>query len=145
MSSSTLVLHFSSVFYLTGLCWVIQSVHYPVFFKVDQKRFSDALFRHGHRLTLIVAPAMIVEMGTGGMLLWQMPSLGTLFNFLSVVVVWWATFFVTVPMHRVLLQSRSKEKIYRLIVTNWLRTGIWTVRAIAWVGFLIDNITLKSI
>ena len=47
---------------MTGLIWTIQLVHYPTFDHVADDHFADFAKFHASRISLIVLPAMIVEL-----------------------------------------------------------------------------------
>jgi hypothetical protein len=52
-----------------------------------------------------------------------------LFTAALLIVVWVSTFTLQVPAHRALLQGWSEPVHRRLVLTNWIRTAAWTLRA----------------
>ena len=128
-----LTLHLTSTAAMTGLVWFVQVVHYPLLGSVDQ---SDALLVHRfhvHRSGLIIAPLMLLELGTAVALLPMLDGrIGALawLGIVLLVLIWASTFVVQVPLHRRLTTETDSRNSYvrSLIRTNWFRTGGWTLR-----------------
>lgn len=115
--------------FMTGLIWLIQCVHYPSFRFIDSNRFSDFHQFHSTRITWIVAPVMGVELLSAIALFWEQAARSGV-NLASVLLLWGITAFVSVPCH-VKLESGFKQKWWRLLVlTNWSRTVLWSLRLI---------------
>jgi hypothetical protein len=121
-------------FCLTGLIWVIQILHYPSFHFVDLS-FKDFHGFHSARISMIVMPLMLTEIGTAAYLAVQNPSRFGL-NFLGVLLIWASTFFLSVPLHNQLAGERQSELISQLVWTNWPRTILWSLRSGFWLYFL---------
>ena len=84
--------------------------------------------------TYVVAPTMLVELGTGAWLLWQRPA-GLLLEQVwlgigLIAVLWLSTFCVQVPYHRQLEQGFNRAVHHKLVTTNWLRTLAWSARGV---------------
>ncbi|MEM9735245.1 MAG: hypothetical protein AAF908_01395, partial [Pseudomonadota bacterium] len=45
-------------------------------------------------------------------------------------LVWASTFFVQVPLHGKLERGHDATLVRRLVMTNWLRTFLWTARGV---------------
>ena len=43
---------------------------------------------------------------------------------------WGSTFFIQVPLHNALSQAFDPKNHARLVQTNWIRTIIWSLRAL---------------
>jgi len=121
--------------YMAGVISVIQLIHYPSFVQIDSDRFAEFHRNHSNALGVIAAPAMCAELGSaiwiakdGG--LWPLVNLG------AVITLWGITFLVSVPLHNRLAKGFDMATWTRLLRTNWLRTTIWLVRAIAMFVFL---------
>lgn len=52
----------ASTWALIGLIWTIQLVHYPLFSVVGDESFTEYAKGHASRITLIVAPLMLLEL-----------------------------------------------------------------------------------
>ncbi len=124
-----LVLHAAVTWFLTGLIWCVQLVHYPLFAHVGEAHFVAYERRHTTRITWLVLPTMGIEVGLALLLSWYAPSLWTMLGLLLLAAIWASTFLLQVPDHRVLAQRNDAKAIARLVRTNWLRTGSWTARA----------------
>lgn len=132
--SVLLLAHGAATWFLAGLIWVIQLVHYPLFDHVDRPRFVAFERRHTERITWIVAPAMAFEAGSGLYLLAVAPSgpdrwllvLGALL-LLGLAL---STALVQVPCHRRLAAGFDAGVHRRLVRSNWWRTAGWTLRAL---------------
>ncbi len=117
-------------FFMTGLIWYVQLVHYPSFRFVNHMQFSQFHAFHSMRTGYIVMPVMTTELITSGTL-WYAGgwfSLNTI-GFYLVVAIWAATFLLSVPLHALLKENRSEAAIERLISTNWIRTVLWTLKS----------------
>lgn len=122
-------LQFACCFYLTGVIWVIQLTHYPAFSFIGEKDFIRFHARHTTVMGLIVGPVMVVELVTAIILCFQY-EVGWLCNLAAVVVVWFSTFFLSVPCHNKLSRGLDPVEINKLVRSNWLRTVIWTMRSV---------------
>lgn len=127
-----LTAHISSTFMMTGIIWLIQLVHYPLFKFVGKEKYSEFHIAHMNWITPIVAPTMIVELLTAIYLVVNPPeNVDTKilwFGATLVAVVWASTFFLQVPLHEKLAQGFDSETHAALVNTNWIRTIGWTFR-----------------
>lgn len=132
-----LLLNFALTAYLTGVIWTVQLVVYPAFAEVAPERFAAFHQRHSTRISWVVLGPMVLELALAGWLAWvgrTAPLWGALG---LVVLIWTATFFVSVPFHhRLGRQGYSYVAIDGLTRTNWLRTVLWTVRLLL-LGWLL--------
>ncbi len=132
------VLQAFSCFFMAGLIWLIQLVHYPGLAFVDSKRFLEFHSFHSKKITFIVLPIMTVELVTAFLLSLSWNQI-FIWNFISVITLWVLTGLVSVPIHNSLTAAMDLKKIHRLVITNWFRTAVWTVRSIAILYFLITR------
>lgn len=130
---------FSSVF-MTGLIWFVQLVHYPSFAFAGEP-FSEFHRHHSFFTGVIVMPVMLTELLTSGWL-WtksagwlDIPSTG----FYLVMLIWICTAVLQVPLHRKLSKGKDPQLIKRLIQTNWIRTFLWTIKAILTLLYIINK------
>jgi len=122
-----------STFAMLGLIWLIQLVHYPAFHAIEASKFSAFHAMHSEKISLIVAPLMLAELGTGVLLCLQPPAFGVRVQAVLLVltlVAWLSTLFLQVPLHGALGSSNDTETINRLVQTNWIRTAAWTVKSL---------------
>ncbi len=123
------LIHFTSCCMLVSLIWVIQILHYPFFSFVSDLDFKKAMKFHTSRITLIVAPLMLVELFSGFFLLiFYKFNLMFMISFAFILLIWLGTFFVSVPLHSKLEIQKNDNIIQKLVSTNWPRTIFWTCR-----------------
>lgn len=134
MTDLILILQILSCFFLTGLIWTIQVVHYPSFAFVTNQ-FSKFHIFHSTRISFVVIPMMLIELLTAIYLVWISPSAFAM-NACGVVLVWMSTFFLSVPIHNQLSDKQNTDLIRKLILTNWPRTILWTLRSLFWAYYL---------
>lgn len=142
MTTAQLVLgsHAFATLAMTGLVWFVQLVHYPLFGRVPAEALRAYEEEHQRRATWVVAPFMLVEVGTAVLLCggiapgvrpaWAWWGLGL------VGVVWASTFLVQVPLHARLERWKEEAVIRRLVWTNWVRTAAWTARGVLAVAMM---------
>lgn len=124
-----------ATFAMFGLIWFVQVVHYPLFLAVGPSQFPAYEAAHANRTTWVVAPLMLVELVTAGLLLFPglrpaAVSAGLAWvGILLVGVIWASTAWVQVPLHNQLHLGYSRAVIHELVATNWIRTAAWTLRA----------------
>lgn len=125
--------HLLSTWFMVGLIWFVQVVHYPLFDAVaDADRLSYAR-RHARRTTWVVAPVMSVEAVTALWLAAQPPShlAGSWLPAAGaalVVALWLATALIQVPLHDRLAAGGGHDVVARLVRSNWVRTLAWSAR-----------------
>ena len=121
-------IHTFSSFALFGLIWTVQLVHYPTFRYVGENEFSKFEDFHKKAITLIVMPLMLFELVSVMSLLYFDYNSIHLINFIIVTLIWMSTMFISVPLHNNLSGGKNKESIEKLIMTNWIRTILWSIK-----------------
>ena len=131
--------HLGATWFMAGLIWFVQIVHYPMFANVPSSGYAAYQAVHLQRTTWVVGPPMLVEAGTCVWLgttplaqhglYWE--SVGLL------LVVWVSTAVFSVPNHGKLAEGFDAKVHRTLVSTNWIRTIAWTTRA-AVVALLIQ-------
>ena len=132
------LLHAAATWFMTGLIWFVQVVHYPLMRRVGSAGFVEYEAAHTRRTTLVVGPPMLVEAACP---LWIAvapptgisPGAGWT-GVLLVALIWLSTALVQVPQHT-RLSAGFDAGAHRLLVGgNWFRTVLWTLRAVlaAW-------------
>jgi uncharacterized membrane protein len=137
-----LIANLISTWYMVGLIWMVQVVHYPLFAKVGTEQYESYQTSHQTLTTLVVGPPMLVEIATAVLLIWIRPvavpdwlvytALGLL------VIVWGSTAFLQVPCHEKLTAGFDASVHSRLVVSNWIRTVSWTARGVLATWMLIQ-------
>ena len=119
-----------STFMLTGLIWTIQIIHYPSFKYISQNQFPDFMTFHMNKITYIVMPLMLLELMSASYLFIYIFSTFTIINFLFVVFIWLSTFLLSIPCHNKLKEKYDPKTIEKLVITNWPRTILWSLKSI---------------
>jgi len=136
----TLVVHAAATWFMAGVSWMVQLVHYPLFAFADRTRYSAMAAAHSERITWVVGPAMLVELGTALWLLARPPagaSRALLITGLALLaVIWLSTALLQGPDNGRLAAGFDATIHRRLVTTNWLRTIAWSARALL-VGILL--------
>jgi len=145
-SNALLLIHAFATLLMTGAIWVVQVVHYPLFAMVGADRYSEYQQAHMRRVTLIVAPAMSLEIASAGALLvFRPPSVPIWMAILGVVMVgvlWASTALMQAPMHYRLVRGFDAVAHRSLVATNWLRTILWTARGGLALAMLVLGVSL---
>jgi hypothetical protein len=123
-----------STWYLVGLIWTIQIVHYNLFDRVGSEGFARYEADHTRLITPIVGPPMLLELGTAAALVFFPPQ-GTvrwmwMVGLIAVVLIWMSTAFIQIPCHNRLATGFDSEAYRWLVGSNWIRTVLWTVRGV---------------
>lgn len=127
------LIHFFATVFMTGVIWVIQVVHYPLFARVGPETYVQYQREHEQRITWIVGPMMLLELGTA-LLLVRYPPAGIprasmVWNLGLLAAIWLSTAFLQVPQHQRLEHGFDAAAIHALVNTNWVRTLSWSARA----------------
>ena len=124
------LIHAAATWFMVGLIWFVQIVHYPLFARVGVDGWSGYSASHQARTTMVVGPVMLVEFATAAALLVIAPGILSVAGAVLLGLVWASTFFVQVPLHSRLERGHAPALVRRLVATNWLRTGLWTARGV---------------
>ena len=125
------VFHAAATWALVGLIWVVQLVVYPQFLNVREDDFAAYHASHMTRISLVVIPLVLAEIGTAAWLVWggnRNPWLLASLVFVGVNAA--STALIQAPLHGQLSVEYSEKVIRRLLLTNWLRTVAWSVRGV---------------
>jgi hypothetical protein len=132
-----LIVNAAVTWFLVGLIWVVQVVHYPLFARVGDDAWQDYHSAHARLITYVVAPVMFVEILTAVMLAltWRSPDGSStqvlLWTGVALVfAVWISTAFVQVPLHQRLGSGLDAGLVRQLVLGNWVRTIAWSARGL---------------
>ncbi|MBC01696.1 MAG: hypothetical protein CMJ34_00120 [Phycisphaerae bacterium] len=138
MAILLLILQLIGTWFLVGLIWTIQVVHYPLFAGVGADRFIDYQHAHARLITLVVGPLMLIEAATALLFLTirpaGIPAWVAWTGAALLLVIWVSTALIQVPDHGRLAGGFDVDVHHRLVTTNWIRTICWTARGclLAW-------------
>jgi hypothetical protein len=129
-----LIICAAATWFMAGLGWIVQVVHYPLFETVGEGNFTEYHRRHSERITPIVLPAMSIELITAGWLLFSRPT-GTsmalvIVGFALAASTWLATAVLAVPRHAELGSGFDARAHRRLVRSSWLRTAAWSAHGV---------------
>lgn len=129
------MVHAGATWFMVGLIWFVQIVHYPLFQRVPEAACARYALHHQRRTTWVVGPVMLVEALSALVLIVSPPPApsGAFLAWTGASVlglIWLSTFFVQVPLHDYLARQFDAGACRRLVITNWVRTTLWTVRGV---------------
>ncbi len=124
------VLHAASAWYMAGVIWFVQLVHYPSFGWMPPAAVPAYQQRNTRFTGVVVGPPMLIELGAAGWLLVADPRPLTALGAALLALIWISTALLQVPAHGRLARRFEPAVHRRLVRTNWIRTVGWTVRAI---------------
>jgi hypothetical protein len=113
------------------LIWLVQIIIYPGLARIPAKDFVSYHAWYMVRITAMVLPLMIVEVIiTVAWLFLLDASLLAIFTGGLVAIIWLSTFALQVPIHQRLQSGKDASLIRRLVATNWIRTAVWSLKAV---------------
>lgn len=137
---SLVVGHTAFTLAMFGLMWAVQIVVYPQFRSVAPADFSTYVADHGTRIVMALALLAPLEIVFAGWLFLDTPDgLNRTAVFISGALLaagWVATALYFAPLHGKFEGAYDRGLIDQLITTNWLRTVLWTARAVMASWFL---------
>ncbi len=129
-----LAVHAAATWFMCGLIWTVQALHYPLFDTVGADSFPDYEARHTALVGRLLAVPASVEVVTAAALLWIRPSelglLPVLIGGALLAAIWIVTALVQVPLHSRLTAGFDPVAHRRLVSTNRWRAGLWSIRGI---------------
>jgi len=120
---------------MCGLIWFVQLVHYPLFRHLEGEQAKKYSLDNQRRTPWVVIPLMLMEMITALCLAaWPPAAIGrgmTIAGVGLILVIWGSTAGIQMPLHaRLEREGHPPEVVAKLVQSNWLRTALWTARAI---------------
>ena len=125
-------IHFLSTAIMVGVIWVIQLIHYPSFHFIKKSNYSKFQQFHMNRISIIVIPTMIIEIISGLLIFWSVFHSNIFFisSLFILISIWAITFIFFTKMHQGLVFGYNQEIVNKLILINWSRTLLWSLRLI---------------
>lgn len=146
MNNSVFVVHIFSSFFMTGLIWLVQLLHYPSYKYINSDQFTAYQTFHTQTITFIVGPMMVAEIFSGLYLMMQMNwEKIYLVNFVLLMIIWLATAILSVPNHGKLALGYDLGVVDYLIRTNWIRTLAWTIHSGILVYLLLKTLNKETL
>ncbi len=124
------IIHLTFTSFMVGVIWIVQLVHYPSFQYIDFERYRSFQRFHMEKISLIVVPTMIFELGSGLMLVFFYYKEDWIFilSMVFLLAIWIITAIFFTKLHGRLAHGYINAVVDSLIKTNWLRTLLWTIR-----------------
>ena len=126
---------------MIGVSLITHFVTYPSFKLIKSSLFSEFHKSYTNKMLFIVAPVMILELISSLFLvIFDISDNNTEIGLLiSLMLIWFLTFFIIVPIHNKLTVNYNKDLNQKLIKYNGLRTIFWIIKLILFIGFC-DNL-----
>ncbi len=124
-----LIANAAATFFMIGLAWFVDVVHYPLFASVGEDGFRGYHELHSRRTTWVVLPPMAVELATSIALVLDPPGDATVLAAAGAVLAiatWVLTGLGAVPAHRALGEGISESRLRRLRRADLIRALTWT-------------------
>jgi hypothetical protein len=115
---------------MTAVIWLVQVLIYPNFRFIPDSDFKDFHKRHCDRISLLVSP-MIAQVFMVAMVLMEGARTPEwIFHATAIVLIHVATAVFSAPAHTKLGLGKDPRVIDRLILTNWIRTLLWSAELV---------------
>ncbi|MBA2513433.1 MAG: hypothetical protein H0V26_03760 [Solirubrobacterales bacterium] len=123
--------------YMTGVIWVVQLVHYPLFAAVGAAAWPAYEATHRRRVTVVVGPPMLAQPVVAAALLAERPGLPSALNLGLTASLLLFTVAVFGRLHDRLGITFIPSVHRRLLRLNALRTAAWTAQTAVSVALLV--------
>lgn len=132
MTDLLFLIHFVATWFMVGLIWFVQIVHYPLLGDISKYRTAAYEQTHMRLATWVFGPPMLVEMSTAVLLIYRPPTyFGQSYGVVGLallLVVWLSTAFLQAPQHQTLATGYDEASHQFLMRSNWIRTILWSLR-----------------
>lgn len=123
----------AATWWMTGLAWFVQVVHYPLFKYVGRDEFEHYHAQHVRRTMPVVLFPMVLELLMSMLIALtsygQNPVLDTAGAFCALFI-WAITWFRQIVDHDHLAKGFEHNHHQRLLQGNAVRTWAWTMHAV---------------
>ena len=126
---------------MVGISLITHFVTYPSFRLIKSNTFSEFHKSYTKKMLFIVAPVMILELISSLLLvIFDISDNNTeICLLITLILIWILTFLTIVPIHNKLTVNYNKDLNQKLIKLNGLRTILWILKLILFIGFC-DNL-----
>lgn len=129
-----LLTHIAATVFMTGVIWFVQIVHYPLLTFIGPAMFAAYERANIARTAAVVGPVMILEALTAILLIARRPAKvrkgEAWLGIVLLAIIWGSTALFQFPAHEALISGFDAELITKLTLSNWLRTALWSARAL---------------
>ena len=138
ISQTIFILHAFVTSAMFGIIWLVQLVHYPMLLGLEQTEFKTWHEFHGNRISYVVAPLMIFELGASLVLVFYQSSAVNISVASLTLAIWICTFAISVPLHNKLSASGfDRITLEKLTKTNWLRTLLYSIKIVLMIATVL--------
>lgn len=134
MNIGLFILYLFTTFFMTGLIWFVQVVHYPLFSSISTQDFVSYEMKHKQRTSFVVMPVMLFELFLSVYFffypIWNHSYHLFVVSSLCTLLIWLTTFFIQMPLHQKLSYGFQHGWYSQLVYSNWLRTCLWSTRSL---------------
>ena len=134
MTMLLLLVHLAATFFMAGVIWFVQVVHYPLFEKVGATGFPAYSGTHSRLTGFVVGPPMLLEAATALALVTRPPDgVSAALAWTGLVLlalVWTSTALLQAPRHQALGRGFDRATHRFLVASNWVRTAAWSARGL---------------
>ena len=126
---------------MVGVSLITHFITYPSFKLIKSSSFSEFHKSYTKKMLFIVAPVMILELISSLLLvIFDVNDNNTeICLLITLILIWILTFLTIVPIHNKLTVNYNKDLNQKLIKLNGLRTILWILKLILFIGFC-DNL-----
>jgi len=134
-----LLAHAAATFFMTGLIWFVQVVHYPLFSRVGAAGFAAYEQMNTRRTGWVVGGPMLLELGLTCWIVWLRGDWLAWSGLGLLAVIWLSTAVWLIPLH-FLLETGYDASVQRILLrSNWIRTVAWSLRGGIALGLLMGE------
>lgn len=141
MVEKLLIANVALSFLMIGVIWFVQVVQYPMFSSISSDDFAGFHENYRRRISVIVGPAMMAELAVALSLAFFPPdaiSASATVSLVLLVAAWLSTILLQIPLHNRLARGYDARAISILVVTNWIRTVVWSARGAIAIDMLMS-------
>lgn len=135
-----LLLHTLCTFFLLGMIWFVQIVHYPLMGMIPADVFYSYEIANIYRTTMVVSIPFVLEALTGLWLYWRGVSGIAHWRFRwglwLIAFIWLSSAVFQIPAYFYLSKELTPTVHAFLVYTNWLRTLAWSLRSLLLFGVM---------
>lgn len=129
----------AATWFMTGLIWFVQIVHYPLYDRVGTDSFVVYERDHCALTTMIVAPVMVTELFTAFAMIVARPrpigAFEACVGLALLIIIWLSTLFIADSFHGGLSSGFNNQAYHGLLNWNMLRVVLWTMRGLLMLWF----------
>ena len=125
--------------FMLGVIFVTQFVNYPLLLIFDKNNIQKFHRHYVNKISIIVAPGMIVELIAAILLIYNSVSL-SIINLFFLFIIYLSTFCIQVPIHETIKLESNRLIINNLVSTNWIRTLAWFLKCVISFNIIIKEL-----